>query len=116
MYILKKLIRTAEVILAVGAIAVLGTLDFLAWLLQRAATLAESFKSSLVSLLKGILTFIGKGFVSTVNMTETFIRYLLEQLFRLISSRASLAFMASLASSTVAAIPVDLPMILMGAL
>ncbi len=116
MYILKKLIRQAEVIAAASLIATLGTLDFLAWLLHKAATLAESFKNSLASLLKGVLSFLGKATVSTVKMTESFIRYLLEQLFNLLSNRAVLALLASLSSPHVVGIPADLPIILMGAL
>ncbi|GLR71925.1 lipase family protein [Agaribacter marinus] len=116
MYILKRLIRSAQVIVAASLITILSTLDFLAWLLHRAATLAVNFKKSLASLLKGVLRFIGKAAVSTVQMTETFIRYLLEQLFRLVSNKASMALIATLASPNIASMPVELPMVIMGAL
>lgn len=110
MYAVKKLIRAAEVILGVAVIGTMALLDFLAWMFYKAAVLTASFSQALMKVLGGIMRFLGRQFDRGVKLTESFIHFLLQQLFNVISSRATLALLGSLAGSAVASLPATFPL------
>ncbi len=114
MYALKKLIRAAEVIVGVAIIGTLALVDLLAWMFFKAKSLVEEFSKLLMKVMGGIMRFLGKALDTGAKMTETVIRYLLEQLFSAISSRASLALTATLADPAFGALPMTLPVTMMG--
>ena len=116
MYALKKLIRTAQVILGVALIGALSLLDFLAWMFHKAAVMAKAYSEALLKVLGGIMRFMGRTLESGAKLTETFIHFLLEQLFKLISSRATISLLIAVSSPAMGALPMDLPMTMMGLL
>ncbi len=114
MYALKRLIRTAQVMLGVALVGTVALLDFLAWMLKRAATLAAEFAQSLGRVMGAIMRFLGRAGATAVEMTERFIRFLLEQLFNALSSHAALALAATMAAPAATAMPLTVPFVFMG--
>jgi hypothetical protein len=114
MYAIKKLIRAAEVIVGVTLVGTLALLDFLAWMFYKAATLTKAFGESLMKVLGGIMRFLGRAAQTGIKMTETFIRFLLQQLFNVISNRATLALFGSLSATPAAGLPTTFPLEIFG--
>jgi len=78
--------------LSAVATATLTSLDFIAWLLARAATMADALRQEITGLVNAIFGFLGRVGNSLVSLTQAALRWVLNLLFDYLSNTARRAF------------------------
>lgn len=74
--------------LSAAVTATLTSLDFIAWLLARAATMADAIREEITGLVNAIFGFLGRMAGSMVELTRTALRWVLDLLFTFLASVA----------------------------
>jgi triacylglycerol lipase len=74
--------------LSAAVTATLTSLDFIAWLLARAAAMYTTIKEELTGLVNAIFGFLGRVANSMVELTRTALRWVLDLLFSFLASAA----------------------------
>ncbi len=77
--------------LSAAATATLTTLDFVAWLLARAADMASTIRDEVMGLVNAIFGFLGRVGNSMVSLTQAALRWVLDLLFDFLANMARLA-------------------------
>ena len=74
--------------LSAAVTATLTSLDFIAWLLARAATMADAIREEITGLVNAIFGFLGRMSGGMVELTRTALRWVLDLLFTFLASVA----------------------------
>jgi pimeloyl-ACP methyl ester carboxylesterase len=77
--------------LSAAATTTLTSLDFIAWLLARAAEMAETIRAEIMGLVNAIFGFLGRVTNSMVTLTRTALRWVLDLLFDFLAGAAHTA-------------------------
>lgn len=74
--------------ISAAATAALSTLDYLAWLLSRAATMVDAIKEELTGLVNAIFGFLGRIGNKAVDLSRKALRWVLDLLFSFLANLA----------------------------